>query len=320
MAAMPDWSAQYDEGVPRSLAPYPDRTLLDLLREGARERPGSPALLFKGTTLSYEQVERLAGAAPKGSVIVIHGSAGRSDSMHPLAMALARAGFTAYAPDMRGHGESGAKGRISYVGQLEDDVEDFLKVAVPPRPRVLMGFSIGGGFTLRIAGGARQKLFDRYVLLSPFIHQDAATYRPACGGWVGLGMPRWVGLTILDRLGIKLFDDLPVIAFALNDAERKFLTPSYSYSLAMNFRPHLDDYRADIRGALQPMEVLVGQYDEVFRPERFAAVFEEAGRPTGVTIVPGVSHMGLTVQPAGIEATISAVRRGEVASVAPATP
>jgi non-heme chloroperoxidase len=261
-----------------------------------------------GRSLAYRPYVA-SGGAPKGLVVVVHGSSARSDRMHPLASALARAGFTAYALDMRGHGESGTKGLISYIGQLEDDVDDFVKAVMPSQPRVLLGFSSGGGFALRVAGGARQKLFDRYVLLSPFIHQDAATYRSASGGWVGIGLPRIIGLALLNRLGITLFNDLPVNAFALDATQRKFLTPSYSYALAASFRPH-DDYRADMRGALQPMELLVGQDDEVFRADRFAAVFEEAGRPIRVTIVPSVGHIGLTVQPAGVEATVSAVERG----------
>jgi pimeloyl-ACP methyl ester carboxylesterase len=143
-------------------------------------------------------------------------------------------------------------------------------------------------------------------LLSPFLHTKAATYRPGSGGWVGVGLPRVVALALLNRIGITFLDDLPVVAFALGPREREFLTPSYSYALAANFRPH-DDYRGDIRGARQPLAVLVGEQDEVFRPDKFAGVFAEAGRPTPVTIVPGVNHIGLTVQAAGIEAIVSAV-------------
>jgi len=45
----------------------------------------------------------------------------RSTSMHSLAKDLSTAGYEAYALDIRGHGESGEKGRVAYVGQLEDD-------------------------------------------------------------------------------------------------------------------------------------------------------------------------------------------------------
>ena len=45
------WTAHYDPEVPPSLAPYPDRTLVDVLDEMARERPAHPAILFKGAAI-----------------------------------------------------------------------------------------------------------------------------------------------------------------------------------------------------------------------------------------------------------------------------
>jgi len=56
------WHARYDAGIPTTLEPYPERTLLDYLSESARHWPRRPALLFKGATLSYEQLERLSDA------------------------------------------------------------------------------------------------------------------------------------------------------------------------------------------------------------------------------------------------------------------
>ena len=56
MADQP-WLAQYDADVARSLQPYPDKTLLDYLAPLAREHGGKPALLFKGSSVSYGQLE-----------------------------------------------------------------------------------------------------------------------------------------------------------------------------------------------------------------------------------------------------------------------
>lgn len=56
------WLPHYDAGVPPTLAPYPDRTLLDYLADGARERPHHPAILFKGAAVSYGELERLSDA------------------------------------------------------------------------------------------------------------------------------------------------------------------------------------------------------------------------------------------------------------------
>jgi long-chain acyl-CoA synthetase len=56
------WLAHYDAGVPTTLAPYPERTLLDYLTETARAHGDRPALLFKGATISYARLERESDA------------------------------------------------------------------------------------------------------------------------------------------------------------------------------------------------------------------------------------------------------------------
>jgi long-chain acyl-CoA synthetase len=56
------YHAVYDAGVPPTLHPYPACTLLDVVRDTARERPNHPALLFKGARLSYHRLERLSDA------------------------------------------------------------------------------------------------------------------------------------------------------------------------------------------------------------------------------------------------------------------
>jgi long-chain acyl-CoA synthetase len=69
------WLGHYDPGVPATLAPYPSRTLLDFVADTARERPDHPALLFKGSAVSYESLERLstACAAAFSSLGVVRG-------------------------------------------------------------------------------------------------------------------------------------------------------------------------------------------------------------------------------------------------------
>jgi long-chain acyl-CoA synthetase len=51
------WLAHYDADVARTLAPYPDRTLLDYLADLARNQAGAPAVLFKGASMSYGELE-----------------------------------------------------------------------------------------------------------------------------------------------------------------------------------------------------------------------------------------------------------------------
>ncbi|HEY7514592.1 MAG TPA: AMP-binding protein, partial [Vicinamibacteria bacterium] len=54
------WRAHYDPGVPHSLAPYPDKTLLDVFAETVRERPAHPVLFFKGHPLAAHALDRLS--------------------------------------------------------------------------------------------------------------------------------------------------------------------------------------------------------------------------------------------------------------------
>ena len=60
MTARAPWLGHYDEGVPATLAPYPERTLIDYLADAARDQPGAPAIYFKGATLTFADVERLS--------------------------------------------------------------------------------------------------------------------------------------------------------------------------------------------------------------------------------------------------------------------
>jgi long-chain acyl-CoA synthetase len=55
---MKPWLAHYDSDVRPSLAPYPDKTLVDYLDQLASGHGSSTALLFKGATVSYGQLDK----------------------------------------------------------------------------------------------------------------------------------------------------------------------------------------------------------------------------------------------------------------------
>ena len=58
----PKWLANYDHGVPSSLEPYPSRSLTDYLRTSAVRWPDRPALLFKGSAISYRKLDEQSSA------------------------------------------------------------------------------------------------------------------------------------------------------------------------------------------------------------------------------------------------------------------
>ncbi|MCW5263034.1 alpha/beta fold hydrolase [Verminephrobacter eiseniae] len=244
----------------------------------------------------------------QGSVVLVHGSSATSKSMHPLANALAAAGYSVYSLDIRGHGASGAKGHIDYVGQLENDLSDFVKQMHPPQPSTLAGFSSGGGFVLRYAASTEAKAFQSFLLLSPFVHQSAPTQRENSGGWVRVGVPRLILLQALNGMGLSQLNHLAVTRFAIDEANRDLLTPSYDLNLTANFRPR-DDYQTSIRAVTQPLMVLAGDKDEAFHTEHFADVFSVSPGLIGVKLLPGIDHAGLILQPDALQQTVAAVSK-----------
>jgi pimeloyl-ACP methyl ester carboxylesterase len=257
-----------------------------------------------GTQLAYRTYPT-SNAMHK--VVLIHGSSGSSLSMHPLAESLKKQDMTVYALDIRGHGDSGPKGDIAYIGQLEDDLEDFVhQVLKRQYEATLIGFSLGGGFALRFAGGPRQKLFAHYILLAPYIGYDSPTNRPENGGWADISTPRMIGILLLGTIGEKLFGHLPVIAYAIDPQFSEYLTPRYSYRLLRNFSPHYD-YRSDIINAKQPMIVLVGEDDELFFPHAYRPLFADVHPHTKILVVSGAGHITLTTGKSGISAIAKAI-------------
>ena len=54
------WLKNYDPGVPHSLEPYPQKTLIDYVDEAVKEHPDYPMLLFKKRKMSYAEVQKLS--------------------------------------------------------------------------------------------------------------------------------------------------------------------------------------------------------------------------------------------------------------------
>ena len=86
-----------------------------------------------GTALGFRHYPA-SGSATGRAAIVVHGSSGSSGgTIHALSAALAARGVETWAVDIRGHGTSGTRGDIGYVGQLEDDLADFVAVVAQDR-------------------------------------------------------------------------------------------------------------------------------------------------------------------------------------------
>jgi hypothetical protein len=153
-------------------APRPPPAVASMATISKQIKPDFPAprqfQARDGASLQYYAYP----AEPDKVAVLVNGSAFPGTSMHALAESLRAAGVTTYVPDIRGHGGSGRRGDIDYIGQIEDDLVDFVTQHGPVKSgetRALVGFSAGAGFTIRFAGGPYGLLFDRYVSLSPIL-------------------------------------------------------------------------------------------------------------------------------------------------------
>jgi alpha-beta hydrolase superfamily lysophospholipase len=266
-----------------------------------------------GSPIAFRHWDTVSPATPERVVIAIHGSSASGSSLHPLAKALQAQGFTVYAPDIRGHGDTGTRGDIDYAKELDDDLADFIAAVKKRHPNAelaLMGFSSGGGFALHAAATPVGTAFRRVVLLSPFLGPRAPTVKQSdTNAWASVYVPRLIALAILDRLGIHAFEHLDVIAFAVLPEQAKFLSPTYSFLLARAFGT--EDYAADLRNAKAPLAVLVGGDDELFDASRFAATIDAIRPDTPVVVVPGLDHVGLALDPRAVPAIAAALRGDE---------
>ena len=241
--------------------------------------------------------------------LLLHGSAGQSSGLNAMARAINRAGATVYALDVRGHGESGRRGDIDYIGQLEDDVADFIHCLRPARTAMvytLAGFSAGGAFTLRVAGGRYGNLFDRYIAIAPALVVPNGVARPSNDPWATISLPRIAGLMVLNGVGIHRFDSLDVVQYAAPHDD-PFFTRAYSYRLAMNFSPGLA-YLSALRRVKKPITVIAGADDDQFYADRYAALLKPAKPDIAIEIVPGVGHAGATGAPAMLKEVVRVFR------------
>src|SRR5216683_4586431 len=255
-----------------------------------------------GTMLGFRHYAASGPATGRGA-IVIHGSSGSSGTtIHALSAASAGRGVETWAIDIRGHGASGMRGDIGYVGQLEDDLSDFVAVVrntTPTVPLTLIGHSAGGGFALRVAGSPIQNLFERTVLLAPYLGYNAPTNRPNSGGWASADIPRIIGLLALRAVGINCCEALPVLAFAVPPNSEKNLVPTYTDRLMRNFATHRD-YRTDLAAATRPLTIISGADDELMLADKYAAAVRGVTPPVDVKLIDGVNHMGIVSAPEAV--------------------
>ena len=249
-----------------------------------------------GTFLAYRHYP----AESNKVLILLHGSGWHSQYFLPLAGFIASQGIArVYTPDLRGHGRSPQKrGDVDYIGQLEDDLADFIAVIKKDNPNSMLivgGHSSGGGLAIRFAGSRYGQQADAYLLLAPWLQYNAPTRRPETGRWARPYTLRIIGLSMLNNVGVRFFNDLTVIEFNIpKEARDGTETLSYSYRLNKSYAPR--NYKKDLSAITQPLLVVVGTADKVFFADKYEPVISQY-TDVQVTLLQGLTHMGVVASP-----------------------
>ena len=282
-------------GKPKAPAADPGGLAFDELIIDYSNLPGLQHYSAKDSTqLSYRHYP----AQSDNVLVLLHGSGWHSQYFLPLAEFISSENLAqVYTPDLRGHGRMPARrGDIDYIGQFEDDLAAFIgmiKQAIPKTKLILGGHSSGGGLAIRFAGSRYGQLIDAYLLLAPWLQYNAPTKRPEAGRWARPYTSRIIGLTMLNNLGIRWFNNLPVIEFRMPPEVRDGTeTLAYTYRLNKSYAPR--DYRKDLGAIATPLLVIAGTADEVFFAEKFKPVISQY-TDVQVKLLPGATHLGVAV-------------------------
>ena len=96
--------------------------------------------------------------------------------------------------------------------------------------------------------------------------------RPNAGGWSRPLVRRFIGLSLLNAVGVTVLNHLTVLQFAfpefvLNTVHKVALTRAYTYRMNLSHEPR-SDYLSDI-AALPRFDLIVGQDDKFFIADAF---------------------------------------------------
>ena len=287
---------------------WPSKPKFDISGIESQDRAAT-ALPDQGRTLSIEMRDgtrlfaQRYGDNTDTVVIWLHGITSESGDMAKGAKAFSeQTDTTVITPDLRGHAKSGGESYdVDYIGQHEHDLDDLMRWSIKSlgaQTVILAGHSMGGGIVLRHALLENKQQPAGYLLLAPSFG-EAPTQRQGdstdTSAYVHFNNKRLIGLILLNIVGIRWLDHLPVLYF--NESTG---VSDYSYRAVLSGQPIRPD-TADI--ALQkvaaPLLVVVGENDAIFLADQYAD-FVSTNSDGKTVVIPELDHNQVVDHPEAI--------------------
>ncbi len=231
------------------------------------------------------------------TILLVHGILANSFQFNSAAGMLKEAtGASVITLDMRGHGQAGGMpGALDYIDQYLDDLNDVmlqLKNEQPNGQIILAGHSMGGGIATRYAQKESVVKPDGYILFAPALGWESPTTRKEESDqnpdFAKLHLPRFIGLAMLNAVGLSSWNDKNVLFFNVpDDAPLK----AYSYSSLASMSP--EDAAKAIEAIDKPLLVIVGENDEVFYADRYEELVVKNSRGS-THIIERANHNSIT--------------------------
>lgn len=124
-----------------------------------------------GIKLAAKKIEPASDDFPQPILLFLHGGSFNSRRYVTLAEQLKNSSILIFLLDMRGHGDSGGiRGDTSYIGQLEDDLEDIIKIIrirYPDSKLLIGGHSSGAIVLLRYINKYKVQKVDGFIFIAP---------------------------------------------------------------------------------------------------------------------------------------------------------
>jgi alpha-beta hydrolase superfamily lysophospholipase len=216
----------------------------------------------------------------KGTVVIVHGLGEHSGRYVHVGDFFARAGFAAFAFDLRGHGSS--EGRPISIRRYQDYLDDLESVCTylgRPEPLILFGHSLGGQLVLAYAQSGKKGPAG-YIAASPWLglSRPPSILLEGAARLLNLMLPGWRFPTGIES-GDNSRDQALINSFPDLDKGHAFITVRTYLEIIKTNRQLMAHPSANA-----PVLLTHGEVDAVTSIEATRAYFEKLIAPSKIFI------------------------------------